>query len=211
MRARAGKQAGLAVVLSLALTGCAMATPAVGDSQPRVILETGQGRIVVSLALDAAPMTVCNFLVYVTDGDYDGGAVFRTVVSETNANPNPIDVIQAASKRGVDDNLRPPIPLERTRDTGLTHSAGAISMARDGPDTATSSFFIVTRDTPSLDFGGGRNPDGQGFAAFGHVVEGLDVARRIQLSPANSEEQLTPPVVIVSARLDGPVPTSCRP
>ncbi|WP_333591468.1 peptidylprolyl isomerase, partial [Brevundimonas sp.] len=166
----------------------------------------------VALALDHAPLTVCNFLRYVTDGDYDGGSFFRTVVRQTNtANPNPIDVIQAATPRGSDDDSQPPIALERTRDTGLHHRAGTISMARGGPDTATSSFFIVTQDTPSLDFGGARNPDGQGFAAFGRLIDGLDVARRIQASPADGQEQLTPPIVIRSVRLVGVVPAQCRP
>lgn len=194
---------------ALALSACA--TTADGADKPRVMLETDAGRMVVELELERAPLTVCNFLSYVTDGDYEAGSFFRTVVSETNDNPNPIDVIQAATPRGSDDDLRPPIPLERTRDTGLGHTAGAISMARDGPDTATSSFFIVTRDTPSLDFGGGRNPDGQGFAVFGRLVEGLDVARRIQMSPADAEEQLTPPVMIRTATLIGEVPPACRP
>ena len=194
---------------ALALTACA--TPATGADKPRVVLDTDAGRMVVELELDRAPLTVCNFLSYVTDGDYAGGSFFRTVVSETNANPNPIDVIQAATPRGSDDDLRPPIPLERTRDTGLAHVAGAISMARDGPDTVTSSFFIVTYDTPSLDFGGGRNPDGQGFAVFGRLIEGLDVARRIQTSPADAEEQLSPPVMIRAASLIGEVPPGCRP
>ena len=194
---------------AFALSACA--TTANGADKPRVVLETDAGRMVVELELERAPLTVCNFLSYVTDGDYEAGSFFRTVVSATNANPNPIDVIQAATPRGSDDDLRPPIPLERTRDTGLSHTAGTISMARDGPDTATSSFFIVTRDTPSLDFGGGRNPDGQGFAAFGRLVEGLDVARAIQMSPADAEEQLTPPVAIRSATLIGDVPPGCRP
>ena len=91
----------------------------------------------------------------------------------------------------------------------MSHVSGTISMARDGPDTATSSFFIVTQDTPSLDYGGGRNPDGQGFAAFGRVIEGLDVARLIQMSPADDQEQLTPPVMIQSARLLGAAPEQC--
>lgn len=197
------------VMGALVLAACA--TTAAGAEQPRVVLETDAGRMVLALDLDKAPLSTCNFLAYVTDGDYDGGSFFRTVVRQTNANPHPIDVIQAATPRGSDDDSRPPIPLERTRDTGLRHVAGAVSMARDGPDTATSSFFIVTQDTPALDFGGGRNPDGQGFAAFGHLVEGLDVARRIQMSPANGEEQLTPPVVIRSARIEGEVPAQCRP
>lgn len=193
----------------LMLSACA--TTATGAENPRVVLETDAGRMVLELELERAPLSVCNFLSYVTDGDYAGGTFFRTVVSATNDNPNPIDVIQAATPRGSDDALRPPIPLERTRDTGLGHAAGTISMARDGPDTATSSFFIVTQDTPSLDFGGGRNPDRQGFAAFGRLVEGLDVARRIQMSPADGEEQLTPPVKITAATLIGDVPAECRP
>ena len=192
-----------------ALSACV--TTATGAGKPRVVLETDAGRMVLELELARAPLTVCNFLSYVTDGDYEAGAFFRTVVGETKDNPNSINIIQAATPRGSDDDLRPPIPLERTRETGLAHVAGAVSMARDGPDTATSSFFIVTHDTPSLDFGGGRSPDGQGFAAFGRVVEGLDVARRIQMSPADAEEQLTPPIAIHTVSLIGEVPPECRP
>lgn len=199
------------MMMAAALALSASATTANGADKPRVVLDTDAGHMVLELELERAPLTVCNFLGYVADGDYAGGSFFRTVVRETNANPNPIDVIQAATPRGADDTLRPPVPLERTRDTGLAHVAGAVSMARDGPDTATSSFFLVTQDTPSLDFGGGRNPDGQGFAVFGHLVEGLDVARRIQTSPADAEEQLTPPVMIRTATLIGEVPPECRP
>lgn len=199
-----------AIATGLFLTSCA--TDSARADGPRVMLDTTAGRMVVELNLAAAPVSTCNFLTYVTDGDYDGGAFFRTVVRETNtANPHPIDVIQAATPRGSDDDSRPPIPLERTSDTGLAHVAGTISMARDGPDTATSSFFILTQDTPSLDFGGARNPDGQGFAAFGRLVQGLEVARRIQMSPADAEEQLTPPVTIRSARMEGAIPEACRP
>ena len=199
------------MMMAAALVLSACATTANGADKPRVVLETDAGRMVVELEPERAPLTVCNFLSYVTDGDYEAGSFFRTVVSATNDNPNPIDVIQAATPRGSDDDLRPPIPLERTRDTGLSHTAGTISMARDGPDTATSSFFIVTHAAPSLDFGGGRNPDRQGFAVFGRLVEGLDVARRIQAMPADAEEQLTPPVAIRTASLIGEVPPQCRP
>jgi len=181
------------VLAGLIATGCATTPREAGH--PRVALDTSAGRIVLSLDPEAAPVTTCNFIGYVVFGDYAGGSFFRSVVSETDANPSPIDVIQAATPRGSDDDSRPPIVLERTRDTGLRHVEGAVSMARDGPDTATSSFFIVTRDTPNLDFGGGRNPDGQGFAAFGRVVKGMDVVRRIHGSPADGQT-LTPPVRI---------------
>ncbi len=93
----------------------------------------------------------------------------------------------------------PPIPLERTSVTGLTHADGALSMARDGPDTATSDFFLCVGPQPELDFGGRRNPDGQGFAAFGRVVAGMDVVRKIHAAPADGQA-LSPPVAILSAR-----------
>lgn len=198
----------IAVAALSALAGCATVQPE--PTMPRVALDTTAGTIVLAVDAAAAPITTCNFISYVVTGDYDGGTFFRTVSRETNtASRYPIDVIQAATPRGSDDASRPPITLERTRDTGLRHTAGAVSMARDGPDSATSSFFIVTQDTPSLDFGGGRNPDGQGFAAFGAVVQGLDVARRIQRMPANSDEQLTTPVTIRSARLLDAAPAVC--
>ena len=100
---------------------------------------------------------------------------------------------------GHESEESPAIALERTRDTGLHHLAGVISMARDGPDTATSDFFICVTDQPSLDFGGGRNPDGQGFAAFGRVISGMGVIRRIQHAKARGQN-LVPPVRIVSIR-----------
>jgi peptidyl-prolyl cis-trans isomerase A (cyclophilin A) len=88
--------------------------------------------------------------------------------------------------------------LERTRDTGLKHLDGTLSMARNGPDTAQESFSICVGDQPELDFGGKRNPDGQGFAAFGRVVKGMDIVRKIHESPANGQ-QLTPSVRIQGA------------
>ncbi|RZJ16307.1 MAG: peptidylprolyl isomerase [Brevundimonas sp.] len=171
-------------------------------------IHTTKGDIVLELDAQAAPLTTCNFIRYVQAGRYRDATFFRTVVRATNANPNPIDVIQAATTAGSDDPGFGPIALERTRDTGLMHVAGTISMARDGPDTATSSFFIVTQDTPSLDFGGGRNPDGQGFAAFGKVTEGLELVRAIQALPA-TDEQITAPVAITNIELRGPVPAVC--
>ena len=193
--------------LLISLTLATMTLP----SDPLVVIDTDAGRMVVALDLAQAPLSTCNFISYVTNGDYDGGTFFRSVTRGANTGLNPIDVVQAATPRGSDDDLRPPVPLENTRDTGLRHVAGTISMARDGPDTATSSFFIVTEDTPSLDFGGGRNPDRQGFAAFGRLTEGLDVARRIQMARTDSDEQLIAPVVIRSARIQGQVPPECHP
>ena len=110
-----------------------------------------------------------------------------------------IEVIQAGMASRHQSEEFPPIPLERTNATGLKHLAGTISMARDGPDTATSDFFICVSDQPELDFGGRRNPDGQGFAAFGRVLSGMQVVRRIQQSKAHDQD-LVPPVRIMSIR-----------
>lgn len=193
---------------AVALLGLGGWTPP-PDPIPMVVIHTDRGDIPVALRIHQAPKTVCNFLRYVEAGRYDGGTFFRTVVAATNRNPNPIDVIQAATPAGSDDPGFGPIPLERTTDTGLRHVAGTLSMARGEPDTATSSFFIVLSDTPSLDFGGRRNPDGQGFAAFGGVVGPLDLVKAIHAAPARDEE-LVSPVRILSVTLMTDKPRECR-
>lgn len=175
------------------------AAPATAAAPVVVRLETALGRI--DIAVDPrAPATAANFLRYVEAGHYDGGQFHRTV-REGNQPGNrvKIAVIQAGPGRG--HGAFPPVPLERTRDTGLRHVDGAVSMARDRPDTASSDFFICVGDQPELDFGGRRNPDGQGFAAFGRVVAGMDVVRRIHGAPADGQA-LTPPVRILEARPD---------
>jgi len=115
-----------------------------------------------------------------------------------------IEVIQAGVNPDRAKQGFPAIALERTSVTGILHKDGVVSMARGGPDSATSGWFICINDQPSLDFGGNRNPDGQGFGAFGRVVTGMDVARKIQAAPSsatrttNAEAQrLTPPIKIV--------------
>jgi peptidyl-prolyl cis-trans isomerase A (cyclophilin A) len=116
-----------------------------------------------------------------------------------------IEVIQAGPARTERDRMRPAIPLERTTVTGLSHVDGALSMARGGPDSATSSFFVCIGAQPSLDFGGHRNLDGQGFAVFGRVTSGMDVVRRIQAGSVEGQT-LTEPVVIRSVTRAGAPP-----
>jgi peptidyl-prolyl cis-trans isomerase A (cyclophilin A) len=115
------------------------------------------------------------------------------------AHPVPVGVVQAQSRARGPQELFPAVPLERTRDTGLKHLDGTVSLARLGPDTATDHFFICVGDQPALDFGGKRNPDGQGFAAFGRVVRGMDVVRKIQTANAEGEG-LSPPIGILRVR-----------
>jgi peptidyl-prolyl cis-trans isomerase A (cyclophilin A) len=170
---------------------------------PKVLIKTEFGDITVEIDSVKAPIASANFLKYVDAKLYDGTVFHRTVTLASPRNkPVPIEVIQGGQMpegvKGFD-----PILLERTSVTGLKHLDGAISMARGGPDTATSSFFFCVGPQPELDFGGKRNKDGQGFAAFGRVISGMDVVRKIHQAPANDQELLTPPIKILSIRRSG--------
>ena len=166
---------------------------------PIVTIETTLGEIRVALDTLRAPATTANFLRYVDEHFFDDTSFYRTVTPANQPDhPVKIEVIQG----GLDDEAGAgysPIPLERTSVTGLRHVDGTISMARSGPDTATSEFFLCIGDQPELDFGGRRNADGQGFAAFGRVVSGMDLVRKIQQSPA-SGQRLAPEIRIVAIR-----------
>jgi peptidyl-prolyl cis-trans isomerase A (cyclophilin A) len=169
----------------------------------RVRIETALGAIDVAVDAVHAPITAANFLRYVDDGYYDGGRWHRTVTMANQPNDTVrIEVIQAGVNPDRLDDRFDPIPLERTTLTGLAHRDGTISMARSTPDSAISDFFICIGDQPSLDCGGGRNPDGQGFAAFGQVLRGMDVVRAIQRAPADGQ-RLQPPVPIRTLRRIG--------
>ncbi len=187
----------------LAFASQSVSDAAEGPTQARpvrVLIRTDKGDIEAELDTARAPATVANFLRYVDGKFYDSGRFHRTVKSDNQPdNKVKIEVIQAGINPDQAKREFSPIKLERTRDTGLKHRDGTLSMARDGPDTATSDFFICIGDQPELDFGGKRNPDGQGFAAFGKVLRGMDVVRKIQTSPAR-EQTLTPPVKILEIR-----------
>ncbi len=200
------------VLLTVLLAGVA-ASAALADGQPkpappvRVLVQTELGDIVVEVDQARAPATAANFLRYVDAGHYDGGTWHRTVTLDNQPESEiKIEVIQAGVNPDVAKSGFPAIPIERTNATGLLHKDGVISMARGAPDSATSGWFICINDQPSLDFGGKRNPDGQGFAAFGRVVQGMDVVRKIQTAPSSSDrssnteaQRLTPPIRILKA------------
>ncbi len=182
-------------------------------AQTRVTIETEAGVIEAVLDDQKAPVTVANFLKYIDAGQYDAAEFFRTVRSKPDNQPSTpvkIDVIQAEVSRAFRGKSFGPIPLERTRDTGLKHVDGALSMPRNSPDSATSGFSICIGDQPEMDFGGHRNPDGQGFAVFGHVTSGMETVRKIHASPSGpsgardgvsaGDQRLTPPIRILSIR-----------
>jgi peptidyl-prolyl cis-trans isomerase A (cyclophilin A) len=179
-----------------AVVGLVLAVPSAGaQALPHVVIETDLGNIEVEVDSIHAPVTAANFLRYVDLGFYRVGRFHRTVRADNQpGNAVKIAVVQAGlDSLSVKDF--PPIKLERTSVTKLLHKDGTISMARDGPDTATSDFFICVGDQPALNYGGKRNPDGQGFAAFGRVLLGMDVVRRINAAPAKGQT-LTPAIRI---------------
>jgi peptidyl-prolyl cis-trans isomerase A (cyclophilin A) len=177
--------------------------PAVAEDLVPVAIDTSLGRIVIALDRGHAPVTTANFLHYVDTHRLDGETFYRAMHSETS------NLIQGGVRSDV-RKLFPPIAHEPTTQTGLHNVVGAISMANAGPGTARSDFFILLSDVPGFDAG---NPQGDatGFAAFGHVIEGMDVVKKIwdaPLSPTKGEgamkgQMLDPKIQIVKAtRLD---------
>ena len=182
---------------------CCLFLAAIGCASPRLTIvrfETELGDFDVSVETEAAPLTSTNFLRYVDEGHYDGGRFHRSVRLDNQRRKDVlIEVIQGGRARDPRREGHPAIALERTRDTGLLHVDGALSMARGSPDSARSDFFICIDAQPSLDFGGARNADGQGFAVFGKVIRGMNVVRKIHASPTRGES-LDPPIAVVSTR-----------
>ena len=153
----------------------------------RITMSTSEGDIDIDLFVDKAPITAGNFLKLVDNGDMDGGSFYRVVTYENDNGDPKIEVIQG----GLGDRSEgfDAIDHETTVQTGILHTDGVISMARGGVGTASTEFFICIGDQPGLDYGQPRNADMQGFAAFGVVVSGMDVVRRINGLPAESASE----------------------
>ncbi|MFC1588091.1 peptidylprolyl isomerase [Planctomycetota bacterium] len=178
------------------LSSCSKTRSSNSHTLPKVKLSTELGDIVIEVDTGKAPISAANFLRYVDENRFKTASFYRTVRMDNQPNNKiTIEVIQG----GIgfrDSPLRlPPIKHETTAETGILHKDGVISMARSDPGTASSEIFICIGNQPELDFGGKRNPDGQGFAAFGRVIEGMDVVKKIQSAPAD-EQMLLAPVII---------------
>jgi peptidyl-prolyl cis-trans isomerase A (cyclophilin A) len=198
---------------AILLAAVLLAAPAAQQPAPAgevlVRIDTAFGNIDLAIDVARAPITAGNFLKYVDGGFYDGGRVHRATRAD-NYKPNLpnrplLEIIQADINPARSGERFRPIPLERTTVTGLTHVVGTVSMPRgDAADSARSGFVIHLNEQPSLNHGGKRFDDGQGTAAFGRVVAGLDVVRIIQQRPVEGQS-LTPPVEIRKAyRLRSP-------
>ncbi|MFZ0267616.1 peptidylprolyl isomerase [Caulobacter sp.] len=184
--------------------GLLAAFPAAAQVAPpvHVAIDTPQGRIVIELAMAQAPLTTANFLRYVDGKLYDKATFFRASRAPGAAD---YGLIQGGLQ-GL--GALPPVAHEPTTQTGLKHTDGVVSIARTAPGTATSDFFICIGDAPYLDADPAGTGDNQGFAAFGRVVQGMDVARKIlalptpgkAINPVMAGQILDPPVPITSAR-----------
>ncbi|MEI8059626.1 MAG: peptidylprolyl isomerase [Ferruginibacter sp.] len=161
------------------------------------LIKSTLGDITIELHQKKAPITVANFLSYVDAHLYNNTSFFRAVTLKNQPdNKIKIEVIQGGDVDSTKEFA--PIPMESTKQTGIVHQNGTMSMARSAPASATCNFFICINDQPSLDYGGKRNPDGQGFAAFGKVIKGMDVVKKIQQLYPKQGQYFKPVVKIIS-------------
>ena len=143
----------------------------------QAVITTSIGNIDIELYSRQAPVSVDNFINYIEAGAFNDGRFYRVVRLDNDNGSPKIEVIQGGANIEFEDLAA--IQLETTKQTGIHHLDGVLSMARGGPNTATSEFFICIGAQPALDFGGARNPDGQGFAAFGRVTKGMHIVKKI--------------------------------
>lgn len=174
-------------------------------AHPRIVIETEVGDIEIELYEDKAPKTVTSFLQFV-DSDYYRNSSFYRVLTDENqpSNAPKANLIQGGIWKSnyKTSQFAQRIPHESTNRTGLHHTAGTLSLARTEPGSGGTEFFICTEDQPGFDFGGKNNADGQGYAAFGKVLKGMDVVRKIY-NKREDEQQFDPPVVIYKIKRKG--------
>jgi len=191
----------IATITLLTLAACGT------EKTNRVVIKTKLGTIEIEVYPDRAPLTADNFLYYVDNNLYDGEGFYRAVRPKTDPLGMGMQIIQGGLLSA--ETVTAPIDHETTGMSGLSHIDGAVSMARDEPGTGSAAYFFISiGDNTFLDYGGARNPDGQGYAVFGQVVKGMDVVRAIQMqdtggpseNSATNGQILTKPVTIVYAK-----------
>ncbi len=196
------KTRGLTILFFFAALTTLPACKSSGNGDPRVEISTRFGDIVVELYPKQAPVSVAAFLSYIDSGYYKNASFYRVLVDDEQPSYAPkAEIIQGGIWK-TNYKLLSSIPVikhETTAQTKLSHVNGTISLARQEPGTASTEFFICVGDQPGYDFGGENNPDGQGYAAFGKVIRGMDVVDHMYAAPEN-DGQLTPQIFITGMR-----------
>lgn len=170
--------------------------------EPHILIETKFGDIELELYPEKAPKTVAAFLAYIDSGFYKNSSFYRVLKEENQPSASfKSELIQGGIwqtdyKKG---SSLPGILHEPTNKTGILHLNGTISLARTIPGTASSEFFICVGDQPAYDYGGQANKDGQGFAAFGRVIKGMDIVKKIHRQP-DYEESFDPAIEIFNIK-----------
>lgn len=197
----------LIVCISVILLPAIFLSACGGEKKSHIVLETELGNIEIEIYNERAPLSAADFLYYVDNGLYDGEGFYRAVRPGTDPRGLDMEIIQGGLL--IMETVTAQIDHETTEMSGLSHTDGAISIARDEPGTGSAAYFFISiGDNTSLDYGGARNPDGQGYAVFGQVVKGMDVVRAIQMRETAGESDdaitqgqfLTEPVKILKAR-----------
>lgn len=190
------------------LLGTLSSVPATARRLPQVLVETDLGSFIVRVETKRAPLTGADFLRNVDERRFDGGRFYRVMRPDNDPDTPKLSLVQGGVAI-LDNTLFPPLAHETTKQTGVRHLNGTLSVAREVIGTGrTAQFFITIGAQPSLDYGGPKRADGQGFAAFARVVRGMDVVRRIWLSPTDpnrigmgsKDQMLVRPVIIISMR-----------
>ncbi|MEP6728011.1 MAG: peptidylprolyl isomerase [Bacteroidota bacterium] len=186
------------LIFTLACMLCACSSPAYKN--PHIVIETEAGDIEIELYPDKAPLTAAAFLSYINAGYYKHSSFYRVLTDDNQPSNAPkANLVQGGIwktnyKKAVS---LPGIPHEPTNKTSILHKDGIVSLARQAPGTATTEFFICIGDQPGFDYGGENNPDGQGYAAFGKVIKGMDIVTRIY-NRKSYEQSFEPPVSIIN-------------
>lgn len=165
-----------------------------------VTIQTKFGDIEIKLFPDKAPKTVTAFLSYIDSGYYQNSSFYRVLKEENQpmGGDRPQIIQGGIYKTNYPLAIRVKgIPHESTLESKLAHTNGTISLARTTAGSATTEFFICIGDQPSFNYGGSSNQDKLGYAAFGRVIKGMDVVRKIHQQPENGES-FDPPVTILN-------------
>jgi peptidyl-prolyl cis-trans isomerase A (cyclophilin A) len=163
-----------------------------------VVIQTKFGDIEVELYPDKAPKSVAAFLSYVDSGYYKNASFYRALNDDNQPTGNAGTAILQGGIWQTKPTIKlSGIPHENTLQTKLTHKNGTISLARQTPGTASTEFFICIGDQKGFDYGGSNKPDGQGYAAFGQVVKGMDLVKQFYTQPTN-EDLLQQPIDILN-------------